>query len=77
MTFTITACSLIKVACWLIGVGLAVAEIFLRMHLGALSICFVSTAAVLTIKGFLDAHAGNWTQAYEIGREVAKVRRIR
>jgi hypothetical protein len=77
MICTITWNGLAIAACWLIGTAIAVADIFYGPNLAALAAVFVSIAAVRSIKGYVDGHAGSWTTAYEIGKETHKVRRIR
>lgn len=77
MTCTVTWNSLIAGICWLLGMGMAVADVFLDLHLTALAVSLICIASVRTIKGYVDRHDANWTAAYEVGREVEKVRRIR
>lgn len=73
---TVTWNGLACAICWALGVILAIADTFVEAHLSALAIALICIAAVRTVKGFLDQHAANWTKAYEIGREVQKVRRL-
>lgn len=77
MTFTITCRGMAAAVCWLLGIGLAVAETLVPIHVTALAVCAIAAAVTLTIKGFLAAHAANWVAAYEIGKEVHRVRHIR
>lgn len=75
---TITVNTLVASACWVIGVGLGVLDIFARADVTALAICFMVIGATVIVKAHVDRYAENWTQAYEVGRDAGdgKVRRL-
>lgn len=79
-TVTVTICTLVVSSCWLIGLALAVADIFIGPNLGALAVAFLIAGGVLTVCRALDRHDRNWADAYEVGKEVGEevsVRRLR
>lgn len=75
-TVTVTVCSIVVGACWVVGLALAVADIFIGPNLGALAVAFLIAGGVMTVCRALDRHDRNWADAYEIGKEVG-VRRLR
>lgn len=77
MTYTITARGALTALCWVIGFSLAFAGVFIDLYLGALANAFLMVAGVTTVKGCLNRHAADWITAYETGREVSKIRRLR
>lgn len=77
MSATVTIHNIIVVACWLIGVSLALADVVYEPHLAAPAIAFIGAGATLYLKGRLDALAGDWLKAYEAGREVSRIRASR
>lgn len=77
MSSTITVHNLIVSICWVLGIGLAIADVFFPPALAAPSIAFVGIAVTLFIKGRLDRLGAEWVTAYEAGREVARLRQTR
>jgi hypothetical protein len=77
MTYTITARGALTALCWVIGFSLAIAAVFIDLHLGALANGFLVVAGVSSVRNCLDRHAADWITAYETGREVSKIRRLR
>lgn len=60
---------------WVVGLALAVADIFVTHNLAAVATVFLVLGAVLSVRAHVNQHAANWAAAYEVGKE-AGLRRI-
>ena len=77
MSFTITLRSAVVGLLWVVGIVLAILAATIRPSVGALAMAFTVGAATLSVLARIDAYAASWETAYEAGREVSKVRRMR
>lgn len=77
MCFTVTFRTLAIAALWGVGLTLAVIAAIYPLRLGGLAVGFMLAASTLSIRGYVEKYAADWETAYDVGREVAKVRKIR
>lgn len=75
-TVTLTSCVVGIGVCWVVGLTLAVVNVFIGPDLGPLAVAFLIGGGVMTVCRSLDRHDHRWTEAYEVGKEVG-VRRLR
>ena len=76
-TVSVSVHVLVIAACWLAGVGVAVADAVSDRTFGALSHVFVAAGATLYLADRVERLAAGWLQAYQAGREVTRLRSSR
>ena len=74
---TITLRGLMVAVLWIAGAAVAAIDVVHPGTLAGLSIGFMLGGATLSVLARIDRYAANWETAYDVGREVSKVRQMR
>lgn len=73
----ISATFLSSVALWVLGLALAILNIFIDPDVGGLAMVLAAAGATITVRGFFCQLSKRELAAFELGREAGSVKPIR